>query len=397
MSDNTKTINELKNTVLNLKNNPIAKKALGRITKDKEQLLLFYNRNKLKTWIGFVAIISISIYFIVFHNRIDRYLNRMNIYDVDIHPLQYNEEVMNNDYKLCDFYISSSYKSYLPCNNYYDYASCSAISKVLRYGSRYIDLDIYNRDFKPCTEPVVCNGDEIGNWHYTNSVPFNEICRTIALQAFNSTHVSNPNDPLFINLNFKTWNNKLTITKCANYIKKYFQHKLLSKTYAYQGRYTSANIATTSIKELLGKVIIITDGDIRDTLMDEICNLNSSSNSNFRTLTHTQVKDSYDPNELKEFNKKNITRVIPQFPGRKKNNMNFYTPYYLGCQFICMNFTEPTDFMIEYMKRFRSCSFILKPYKLRYQPILIKAPLRQTKKVSFAPKQVTTPFYSITY
>ena len=62
-----------------------------------------------------------------------------------------------------------------------------------------------------------------------------------------------------------------------------------------------------------------------------------------------------------------------------------------------MNYTEPTDFMRAYIKKFSKCSLILKPYKLRYKPILIKAPLKQSKKVSFAPKKVTTPFYSITY
>ena len=82
---------------------------------------------------------------------------------------------------------------------------------------------------------------------------------------------------------------------------------------------------------------------------------------------------------------------------REKENFNFYTPYYLRCQFICMNYTEPTDFMRAYVKKFGKCSLILKPYKLRYKPILIKAPLKQSKKVSFAPKKVTTPFYSITY
>jgi len=53
--------------------------------------------------------------------------------------------------------------------------------------------------------------------------------------------------------------------------------------------------------------------------------------------------------------------------------------------------------MRAYVKRFSKCSLILKPYKLRYKPLLIKAPLKQSKKVSFAPKKVTTPFYSITY
>ena len=48
-------------------------------------------------------------------------------------PLQYNHKVMNSDFKLCDFYIASSYKSYLPCTNYYDYVV-----------EGYVDIQYFN-------------------------------------------------------------------------------------------------------------------------------------------------------------------------------------------------------------------------------------------------------------
>lgn len=396
-NNNTETIDSIKKTMLNLKEHPTAVKSVSRFLEQREKLLLFLQKHKKKAIIITSLLTILIIYFVVFYNRINRYLGRMRIYNMQINPLQYNQTVMNGNYKLCDFYISASYKSYLPCTNYYDYASTQSIQKLLQTGVRYIDLDIFNKDFSSCSEPIICAGDEVGNWKYTTSITLDMACETIAKSAFSSNVVSNPGDPLFINLNFKTWYNTSTISKCAGVIKRHFQHKLLSKKFGYQGRYTSKNLATTPIKELIGKVIIITSGKIIDTDMDEICNLNSDTASNLRNLTNVQVKDSYDPNELKEYNKRNLTRVIPAFNGRKKDNFNFYTAYYLGCQFICMNFTEPTDFMLEYAKRFKKCSFILKPYKLRYRPILIKAPLKQTKKVSFAPKKVTTPFYSITY
>ena len=98
-----------------------------------------------------------------------------------------------------------------------------------------------------------------------------------------------------------------------------------------------------------------------------------------------------------EFNKKNLTFVFPNFKDRQKDNYNFFTPYYLGCQFITMNYSEPNEWMKQYITNFKNCSFILKPFKLRYHPKVIKQPLDQTKKVSFAPRKVSTPFYSITY
>ena len=398
MASNAETIANLKNSIVSLKDNPNAKKAMSKFEEQRAKLANFIQKYKMQVIILVVFIIIVSIYVFVFYKRVDRYLGRMDVYDTTkIVALQYNRKVMNGNFKLCDFWVASSYKSYLPCTNYYDYASCEAIKKVIKSGARYLDLDVYNKDFSTCTVPIVCNGEQVGNHHYTTTITFDEACETIAKHAFSGGFISNPGDPLFINVNFKTWYNKDTIDKCATIIKTHFQHRLLPSQFSYQGRFTSTNLATTPIKKLLGKVIIISSGDIKDTLMEEICNLHGDYNSNLRDLNHMQVRESYDPNELKEYNKRNLTRVIPLFKKRDKENFNFFTPYYLGCQFICMNYTEPSDFMKAYVKRFGKCSLTLKPYKLRYKPLLIKAPLKQSKKVSFAPKKVTTPFYSITY
>lgn len=400
MADNSKTVNDIKNTVKNtvgnIAKNPTAKKLLNRMDRDREKLIAFMKNNFKIVIVVSIIICIIIFYFIAIFRRVPRYLGRMKVYKMNIQPLQYNKQVMNGDFRLCDFYVASSYKSYLPCTNYYDYACVDAIKSSLIYGARYIDLDVFNKNFNPCTEPVVCNGNEIGNWHYTTSISFDDVCQTISKVAFSST-VKNPTDPLFININFNTWGNNLTINKCADIIKKYFLHKLLSKDFAYQGKYTSTNLATTPIKDLLDKIIIISNGKIKGTDMDEITNLHSKSNSNFRDLSYLSVKESYDVNEIKEFNKRNLTRVIPNFEDRTKDNYNYFTSYAVGCQFICMNYTEPTHFMKSYTDKFSKCSFRLKPYKLRYRPIYIPPPLKQTKKVSFAPKKKTTPFYSITY
>tara|TARA_B110000977_G_scaffold177318_1_gene233734 strand:- start:3040 stop:4236 length:1197 start_codon:yes stop_codon:yes gene_type:complete len=398
MATNAETVQQIKESFINLKDNPTTLMAVNKFKEQREKLLLFVNKHKRAVIISVAIIAIIAIYLFVFHNRVNKYLNRMDVYDTNnIVSMQYNQEIMNGNFKLCDFYISSSYKSYLPCTNYYDYSSCEAIKRSLKSGARYIDLDVYNKDFNTCTTPIVCNGDEVGNYNNTTHITFDAACKTIANHAFSGNFISNPGDPMFLNINFKTWYNKDTIDKCAAIIKKHFQHRLLSKKYSYQGRYTNTNLATTPIKKLIGKLIIIASGDIKNTLMEEICNLHPEFNFNMRDMTHIEVKESYDPNELKEFNKRNITRVIPSFSDREKENYNFYTSYYLGCQFICMNFTEPTDFMKAYINKFKKCSLVLKPYKLRYKPTLIKAPLKQSKKVSFAPKKVTTPFYSITY
>ena len=349
--------------------------------------------------IGIIIVALTIFYFIAFYNRIPRYLGRMDTnYGkiVSINPLQYNRKIMNGDYKLCDFYVASSYKSYLPCTNYYDYSSIDAIKKCLAYGARYIDLDIMAESFNDCAKPVVCAGNEVGNWQYTTALGFDEVIKAVAKYAFSGA-VKNGSDPLFINLNFNVWYNKKTIDKCAESIKKYLSRQLLPRQFSYGGRYSGSNLATTPIKKLLNKVILFSTSDVKGTDMDELINLNPNVGGNVRNMTFDKVKDSYDPKELTDFNKKNLTRVFAVGETRTKKNHNFFTPYYLGCQFILMNYTEPDDWMVAYVKNFKGCSFILKPYKLRYHPQLIKQPMEQTKKGSFAPRKVSTPFYTMTY
>ncbi len=399
MASNSDTINELKNSLSNLTNNPTAQKYMSRLAQDRERITKFVSENKSKVIIGLIVFIILVFYFVAIFRRIPRYISRMRrvLDDIsDVQPLQYNRKYMAKDYKLCDFWVASSYKSYLPCTNYYDYAHIDAIKYALKYGARYIDLDVMNKGFASCTEPVVCNGDEVGNWHYTTAINFNEVIEFISKYAF-SGKVNNSLDPLFININFKTWYNKKTINKCAEILRAYLSGKFLPQQFSYQGRYSNTNIATTPIKHLLGKVILISTSNVIGTDMDELINLNPNRGGNVRILTYDKVKESYDPKELAEFNKKNLSFVFPNFKDRQKDNFNFFTPYYLGCQFIAMNYSEPNDWMKQYITNFKNCSFILKPYKLRFHPKVIKQPLDQTKKVSFAPRKVSTPFYSMTY
>ena len=160
-------------------------------------MLKYINENKQKVILGTLATVIIVFYFVYIFRRIDRYLGRMDsaFGDIsDVQPLQYNRKVMSGNYKLCDFWIACSYKSYLPCTNYYDYSSPEAIKKAIVYGARYIDLDIMNKTFATCTEPVVCAGDQVGNWHYTTAIPFSACIDVIVRYAF-SGKIKNGTDP----------------------------------------------------------------------------------------------------------------------------------------------------------------------------------------------------------
>ncbi len=398
---------------------PVAKIAMQR-----EKAMIWVSNNKWRVITGLLISLLIIFYFVAIYNRIPRYLARMEVYDINVAGLSAKNEIMNNNYCLGDFWIASSYKSYLPCTNYTDYASIDSITHCLKYGARLIDLDIFNSGiFDTCPDPVVCNGKEAGNWHYTNELLFDDVCREISMFAFNPRKCGNSSDPLFLSLNFKTWGNKNTIDKAATILKKHFSEsrRLLCQTnakYAFQGRRhlpNGLNIAAEPIKNLINKVVIICTGNIKNTEMDELCQLygispdivdkdrpkyriSDSNEHNFemKIKTHLQIENYgfSEAKELKNFNKgaagtNGITKVIPDFKTRSKQNYNCWIPFYYACTFICMNYNEPTDFMMSYVQRFKNCSFLLKPYRLRYHKTCIYPPKEQDQSVSFAPRRQT--------
>ncbi len=380
-------------------NNLDPKNILTNIEVDRAKVLSYISKNYVKIILITLVVLSLFFYFVYYRNRVGRYLLKAEkSYNkiFDAYGFNSNKKYMKGNYKVCDFYIATSYKSYLPCTNYYDYASPEAIKSALDYGARCIDLDVMNKGFGSCTVPVICNGEEVGNWHYTTYFTFEEGIETIRKHAF-SKNLRNNKDPLFININFKTWYNKDTINRCAEIIKKHLGNKFIDQKYMYQGRYSNINLGTSPIKDILNKIVIMSTSNVKNTDMDELVNLDTNIGGNFRILNHSQVKETYDAKELTEFNKKNITFVVPDFSDRNKKNYNFFTPYYLGCQFIAMNYSQPDEWMKQYIEQFKECSLILKPYKLRFHPVFIEPPLKQTPKVSFAPRKASSPFYSITY
>lgn len=341
----------------------------------KTQLLETVNKNIKNIGIGIIVTICVLFYLIVIFRRVPRFLSRMNkeyTHACKITSLKFNKKVMAGNYKLKDFFIASSYKSYLPCTNYLDYACLDAIKRTLFFGARYIDIDIMMAGFN-CTNLVVCNGRARGNWHTTTSIDFEKTIQFIATYAFGS-EVPNNTDPLFLNLNFNTWYDKDAYDLCAEILVKYFAHKFLPIEYSYQGRDSKMNICNAPIKSLFDKVVIMCNNDVKNTEMDELVNMGSYEYGNIRNVTYEDIVGCKDINEFREFNKTYMTRVVPSFTGRMKKNYNFLLPYYLGCQFICMNYTEPDQWMKSYVNKFSAHSFILKPHKLRHKLDTVERP-----------------------
>jgi hypothetical protein len=388
---------------LKLIQNKIQTTATNFLSKHNSEKQLFINFILNYKNIIIITVLFIFVLYIIYNSlysvRINRMINNMALYVKTQRNITHNEEVLSGNFRLCDFYIASAYKCYLPQTNWFDYSSTEAIRQCILYGARYLHLDVFPSSFVSGADPIICNGLEDGNWHWTTKINFEDACKTIAETAFNNQLLANNTDPLFIHLSFKCWGNIETIDKCVSIIKKYFEQLLLSSEYSFNGKYTKSNLALTPIKQLYSKVIIITDSkdnnDIIVSKMHELSNLNPDMTGNCAMMTYEAARDIYNKDELKSDNKRRMTIVYPNFHSRSKQNFNFYTPYYDGCQFLAMNYSEPDQFMRNYInKRFNDYSLLLKPKKLRYKPDLISPPTPQNPEVSFAPRTLTTATYS---
>jgi hypothetical protein len=349
---------------------------------------IFFKENWCTLLFIAIVITAVMLYFLFVFMRVPRYLSSFtNRYSkkISLGNLSDNPDIINGNYVLSDFYVASSYKSYLPCQNYLDYSSIDAITTYIQNGARYIDLDIWNKDFNPCTDPVVCAGQDKGSWKLTNYLDFDEVCRAIVTTAF-SQDQNNYNDPLFLNLNLHLENNYSTMDKIAVSIRNHFREFLLDSRFSFCGKYSSTSLPNSPIKSLFRKVIIICDNDTSYSLLDEIVNLSANVGGNLRSLTYQQIIDLTDMPEQINWGKRSLTRVYQPVEGRSKENGEPTTAINLGCQFICMNYSLIGDEMDEYIEFFKNNSLVLKPLLLRYQPTTIPAPLQQTPKVSFAPK-----------
>jgi hypothetical protein len=353
-------------------------------------------------------LILLLLYFLVVFRRVPRAINATASRiqpQLGLRSISDNASLggAESDVRLCDVYVASSYKSYLPCSYMWDYASVDAVAQVIRCGARLVDLDIYNYTFQESStvKPMVYNGWEVGQFPATTRVAFEDCVIAAMRVAFDSKQVGNYNDPLFFRLNFRTWGNRETIDHCARIIKHHCEQRLLSSEYAYQGRNAGKSLATAFLKDLVGKVIIFSSGNIEGTAMDELTNLSlTNSTYNARLQTYDDYLRGEDVEEVQQFNSKHISVIEPDTTGaRQFVAENFFTAMCLGAQFMCMPYfaSDTLGFLQQYIEIFKGSSFVLKPKKLRYHPVTIPQPRQQNEAVSFAPKVIQMPGMTLTY
>jgi len=274
-------------------------------------------------------------------------------------------------------------------NNYVDTV---ALKSAISQGYRCLDFEIYSEDNKP-----VVAASTKPSFYYKetyNSILFLDAMTTISQNAF--TKAPNTTDPLIINLRIKS-NNAKIIPDIVTAINTQFGDKLLGADYNYL--YGGNNLGQTPISDLMGKVIIMADLSNpmctdKDLPLFQIINFGSNSPFLHQLQYEMGVKNTPDMDALIDYNKKNMSIVLPDAPF--KENINFNVASAFGCQLIGM-MPQLKDINLEiYDKAFNDngSAFILKPPELCYQPVVLETPPPQNPALSLAGRNYSTDYAS---
>ena len=90
----------------------------------------------------FILFITIILSFYISDKyRVNKVMERLYIYD-DYFTISSLDNEKEEDQPLCNFYIASAFRPYTGKNQMLDYNSLNILKRIIRYGSRFLYLDI---------------------------------------------------------------------------------------------------------------------------------------------------------------------------------------------------------------------------------------------------------------
>lgn len=294
---------------------------------------------------------------------------------------------------LRDYYIKTAYNCCCGGQFKNDYVDVVPLKKCISQGARVLDFEIYSSlDDKPIIAAASINNVNVKEMY--NEVYLEEALKVINNNAFSGGTCPCPNDPLILHFRIQSNNNKM-YKSMAETIYNTINPRLLDKEYSYQ--YSGFNLGAVPLQNLMGKIVISVDRAnpmFETTPLNEYVNIASNSMF-FRASRAYDIKFTPDSNELIEYNKKYMTISMPDLSAYDTNiDASLHMKYGVQCIGMCFqNFDSNMEFYTSYFDKYGH-SFVLKPDELRYIPVTIKKPAPQDPKLSFAPRNTKTDFYS---
>jgi len=296
---------------------------------------------------------------------------------------------------LRDYYIKTAFNACSGGSYKNDFVNICNLKAVLKEGVRCLDFEIYSIKKRPVV--ATSTADNFYTKETYNSVDFGDVMRTIKNYAFSSSTSPNWTDPILIHLRFMS-NKQEMYTNLANIMRGY-NTELLGKKYSFEN--DGFNLGAEPLLSFRNKIIIIVDRNegysrafLDNAAFLEYVNLTSGSIF-MRSMAYNDVKNNPDLNELREFNKKNMTIVFPDAGSDPPNPSSLFCQD-AGCQMVAIRY-QTVDAFLEMNKLMFDRSghaFSLKPEELRFKETTIPDATPQDPKNSYATRTTTTDFYS---
>jgi hypothetical protein len=300
----------------------------------------------------------------------------------------------NCKYTFKDYYIKTAYNCCSPGTYKNDYVSICALKDVIKQGVRGLDFEVFSVNNQPVVATSTVDSNHVKETY--NVVSMTDVMNIITNYAFAGSGSPNPKDPIIMHLRFKSTNQEM-YQNLANIFKNYEQF-FLGPDYSFEKNGT--NFGNTPLLDLTKKNTIVLIVDKSNTSFLDCKDLhefiNMTSNSIFmRALKYYDVKNTPDLPELQEYNKQNMTISMPDI-GDDPPNPSAIVCRETGCQMIGMMYQKNDTNLQENNLFFDNCNygFCLKPERLRYIPVVVKAPPPQNPALSYASRDVSSDYYS---
>ena len=272
-----------------------------------------------------------------------------------------------------------------------------AMQNAIKQGVRCLDFEIFCVDNIPVVG--VSSIDQIGVKQSYNSLPVSQVLKELNNIAFSETAgiCPNPRDPLLLHFRIKT-NNVNILNIMASEIAENLGDKLLPIEFMRECNGT--NMTKRPIRDFIGRVVIMVEKNNTANAMPLLYQsknmwelTNVTTNSVFiHSKRFMDIKNSNDLETITNFNKENITLVLPDL---SVSNANYIStvPQALGCQLMAMSFQNVDQNLLTYNELFenRESAFVPKPNELIHVPIFIDKPAPLPSYLSFAAKQINGP------
>ena len=296
------------------------------------------------------------------------------------------------DFSAClvDYYVKTAYNACSGGNYKNGWVDVCNLKAVIKQGARCLDFEIYSLDDTPVVATSIDSSFFIKETY--NSVEFGKVMSIIDGYSFSTGTSPNPTDPLIIHLRIKS-TNQVIYTKLAELFRSY--SRMLGYEYSYINT-TNTNLGLKKLSTFQNKIILVVDGTNKAYLENEdfLEYVNMVSNGYYmRLYRYYDIKNNPDITELTEYNKQNLSLVIPD------NEMNPHNPSgglsrIYGCQFVAMRFQQVDNYLLENTEFFDRAgyAFVLKPPELRYAPLTINVRPPQKEEYSYETREVKSDY-----